>query len=218
MNRSEIKLDLADVSVAANLAQPQDPDAMVIFVPENGSSHSSPKNNFIADVLNQNNISTLIVELLTSEEVKDQNTSLDIELLKTRLIRFTEKVIEQFAFDKLPIGYFGIGSGAAVAFEASVFLGDRIKAIVAQSGQIDLAVNLKKVAAPTLLIGGALDNEVTIDYKKAYDNLGCDKKIEIVNGASNSFEEPGVLNEVANLASTWFDLYLINKEVNKDAH
>ncbi len=218
MNRSEIKLDLTDVSVVANLAQPPNPDAMVIFVQENGSSHSSPKNNFVADVLNQNNISTLIVDLLTSEEDKNTNNAVNIDLLKTRLIRCTEKVIEQFAFDNLPIGYFGIGSGAAAAFEASVFLGERIKAIVSQSGQANLAVSLNKVTAPTLFISGSLDNDVIENNKKAYGDLGCDKNIEIIDGAPDSFEEPATLNEVANLASAWFDLYLINKEVNENAH
>lgn len=218
MNKSEIKLDLEDVSVAANLAQPQDPDAMVIFVHGTGTSHLNPKNNFVADIFNQNNISTLIVDLLTPEEGKNPNNRLNIDLLKTRLIRLTEKVIEQFAFDKLPVGYFGIGSGAAPAFEASAFLGDSIKAIVSQSGQTDLAINLKEVNAPTLLIAGSLDNGLIENNKKAYDDLGCDKNIEIVNGASHSFEEPGALNEVANLASAWFDLYLINKEVNENAH
>lgn len=218
MYRSEIKLDLPDVSVAANLAQPDDPDAMVIFVHGTGSSHSSPANNFVSDVLNQNKISTLIVDLLTAEEGKDPKNSLDIELLKTRLIRLTEKVIEQFTFKKIPIGYFGISSGAAAALEASVFLGNTIKAIVSQSGQTDLAINLKKVNAPTLFISGSLDNNVIEINKKTYDELECDKNIEIVDGSSNSFEEQGSLNEVANLASEWFDLYLCHKEVNENAN
>lgn len=218
MNKSEIKLDLADVSIAANLSQPEDPEGLVIFVHGSGTSHLNPNNNFVADVLNENNISTLIVDLLTEEEGKIQNTSPDLELLKTRLIRVTEKSIEQFAFDKLPIGYFGIGTGAAASFEAAAFLDDKIKAIVSCGGQTDLSKNLKEVNVPTLLITGSLDNDGIEMNKKAYGELGGDKKIEIVNGASHSFEETGALNEAANLASAWFDLYLSHKDVNKDVH
>jgi dienelactone hydrolase len=217
MNKSEIKLDLTDVSVAANLSQPHDPDALVIFVQESGSSHLNPNTNFVADVLNQNNISTLIVDLLTPEENKDQNNSQDIELLRTRLIRLTEKAIEQFAFDNLPVGFLGTGTGAAVAFEAASFLGSKIKAIVSLGGKTSLSKNLSQVEVPSLLISGAWDNNSIELNKKAYSELGGDKKIEIVNGASHSFEEPGALNEAASLASSWFDLYLCNKEVDQDA-
>jgi predicted esterase len=213
MNKSEIKLDLPDVSVAANLSQPENPDALVIFVHGPGDSHLDADYNFVADILNENNISTLIADLLTSEEKKNSNA--DINLLQTRLVRLTQKAIEQFAFDKLPIGYFGIQSGAAVAFEAAAFLGDRIKAIVCLSAETSLSKNLKDINAATLLIEGSLDNDHIELNKKTYDQLGCDKKIEIIDGASYSFGEPGSLNEAASLASTWFDLYLCNKEVNE---
>ena len=218
MIRSEIKLDITDVSIAGNLAHAEDAQAFVIFVHSIGSNHSSAKNNFVTDVLNQNHISTLIVDLLTEEEGKEALHTTHIELLKTRLIRVTQKVIEQFAFDDLPIGYFGIGSGAAAALEASVFLGDTIKAIVSQSGQTNLALNLDKVTAPTLLIGSSSDNDVIRSDKNAYMVLSCDKKIEIVNSDSGSLEEPAALNEVANLASAWFDLYLITNTIHTNAH
>lgn len=214
MNKSEIKLDLTDVSVVANLSQTPDPDALVILVPDSGDSHLNPNNNFVADVLNQNNISTLIVDLLTPEE--DENIP-DIDLLKTRLVRLTEKAIEQFAFDRLPLGYLGTGTGAAAAFEAAAFLGNRIKAVVSLGGLTYLSKNLSEVDVPSLLISGAWDNDSIELNKKAYSELGGDKKIEIINGGSNSFEEPEALNEAASLASSWFDLYLCNKEVDQDA-
>jgi pimeloyl-ACP methyl ester carboxylesterase len=218
MNKSEIKLDLPDVSVAANLSQPVDPDALVIFVHGPGGSHSNSQYNLVADVLNENNISTLIVDLLTAEEDQDQTINTNIEFLRPRLVRLTEKAIEQFAFDKLPVGYFGIGAGASTSFEAAAFLGDRIKAIVCLGAQAELSKNLKEVKASTLLIEGSLDNDNIEVNKGTYDQLTCDKKIEIVNGASQSFGEPGALNEAATLASAWFDLYLCNKEVNQSTH
>ena len=213
MNKSEIKLDLTDVSVAANLAQADDAVAMVIFAHGSGSSHLSPRNNFVADILNQNHISTLLADLLTPEEDKIYENRFNIDLLTDRLIRLTEKAMEQFAFDYLPIGYFGASTGAASALDAAAFLGDKIKAVVSRGGRPDLAKNIAKVKAPTLLIVGSLDTEVIDLNKKAYDQLGGDGKIEIVDGASHLFEEPGTLNEVANLASAWFDLYLCNNVV-----
>lgn len=218
MNKSEIKLDLGDVSVAANLAQPKDPVAMVIFAHGSGSSHLSPRNNFVADVLNQNRITTLLADLLTPEEDKIYENRFNIDLLTDRLIRLTEKALEQFAFDDLPIGFFGASTGAASALDAAAFLGDTIKAVVSRGGRPDLAKNLKAVKAPTLLIIGSLDTDVINLNKKAYDQLKCDRKIEIVNGASHLFEEPGTLNEVANLASSWFDLYLCNNMIEERAH
>ena len=118
----------------------------------------------------------------------------------------------------MPIGFFGASTGAASALDAAAFLGDTIKAIVSRGGRPDLAKNLKAVKAPTLLIIGSLDTDVINLNKKAYDQLECDRKIEIVNGASHLFEEPGALNEVANLASSWFDLYLCNNMIQENAH
>lgn len=213
MNKSEIKLDLSDISVAANLSHAKDPVAMVIFAHGSGSSHLSPRNNFVADVLNQNHISTVLADLLTPEEDKIYENRFNIDLLTDRLVRVTEKVVEQFTFNELPIGYFGASTGAASALDAAAFLGDTIKAVVSRGGRPDLAKNLKKVKAPTLLIIGSLDNDVIELNKQAYQQLSCDRKIEIVDGASHLFEEPGTLNEVANLAAAWFDLYLCNNMV-----
>jgi len=213
MTKSEIKLDLSDVSVAANLSHAKDAVAMVIFSHGSGSSHLSPRNNFVADVLNQNHISTLLVDLLTPEEDKIYENRFNIDLLTDRLIRVTEKALEQFTFNEIPLGYFGASTGAASALDAAAFLGDTIKAVVSRGGRPDLAKNLKKVKAPTLLIIGSLDNDVIELNKQAYQQLNSDRKIEIVDGASHLFEEPGTLNEVANLAAAWFDLYLCNNMV-----
>jgi predicted esterase len=218
MHKSEIKVDLTDVSVAANLCQADDPVAMVIFAHGSGSSHLSPRNNFVADILNQSHISTLLADLLTPEEDEVYENRFNIDLLTDRLIRLTEKTLEQFAFNDLPLGFFGASTGAASALDAAAFLGNTIKAVVSRGGRPDLAKNLKQVKAPTLLIVGSLDTDVIDLNKKAYDQLGCDRKIEIVDGASHLFEEPGTLNEVANLAAAWFDLYLCNNVVQRSAH
>lgn len=218
MTKSEIKLDLTDVSVAANLSQVDEPLGLVIFAHGSGSSHLSPANNFLADVLNQNGITTVLTDLLTTEEDSLDENTLNFDLMTHRLIMLTEKVLEQFAFDQLPIGFFGSGAGAASALDAASFFGERIKAIVCRGGRTDLAKNLHKVQSPTLMIVGSKDTEVIDLNKKAYGQLNCDRKIEIVNGASHLFEEPGALNEVANLSAAWYDLYLCNHSVNELTH
>ena len=218
MIKSEIKLDLKNVSVAANLVQPEDAVAMVVFAHGIGSSHLSPRNNFVADVLNQNRISTIVADLLTPEEAENEENRNNRDLLTERLIRLTEKTFEQFAFDTLPIGLYGSGTGAASALDAAAFLGEKIKAIVSRGGRPDMAKNLAKVKAPTLFIVGSLDSDVIDVNKKAYDQLGSDRKIEVIEGASHLFEEPGTLNEVANLTAAWFDLYLCNNIAEEKAH
>lgn len=218
MTKSEIKLDLTDVSVAANLAQVEAPLGLVILVPDIGSSHSSPRYNFVADVLNQNHITTVVADLLAPGENSIRENTPDVGLLTDRLIRLTEKVLEQFAFDELPMGYFGAGTGVASALDAADFLGERIKAIVSFGGRLDLAKKLNKVQAPTLLIVGSNDTESIDLNKRAYGQMTCDRKIEIVSGASRLFGEPGTLNEVANLSAAWYELYLWSHSLNELTH
>jgi putative phosphoribosyl transferase len=208
MNKLKINLELTDVSLPANLNQPEHPEALVIFAHGSGSSHLSPRNNFVADVLNQHNITTLLVDLLTPSEDEVYESRFDIDFLTDRLIRVTEKALEQIAFDELPIGFFGASTGAAAALDAAAFLGRTIKAIVSRGGRPDLAKNLEKVEAPTLLIVGSLDTEVINLNEHAYNKLGGEKKVEIVNGASHLFEEPGTLDQAAKLAADWFEVHL----------
>jgi len=208
MTKLKINLELTDVSLLANLNQPAEPEALVIFAHGSGSSRLSPRNNFVADVLNQHNITTLLVDLLTPSEEEVYETRFDIDFLTDRLIRVTEKALEQIAFDHLPIGFFGASTGAAAALDAAAFLGTTIKAIVSRGGRADLAKNLDKIEAPTLLIVGSRDTEVINLNQQAYDKIEGKKKLQIVEGATHLFEEPGALDQVANLAADWFDVHL----------
>jgi predicted esterase len=208
MNKLKINLELNDVTLRANLNQPEESEALVIFAHGSGSSRLSPRNSFVADVLNQHNITTLLVDLLTPPEDEVYETRFNIDFLTDRLIRVTEKALEQIAFDHLPIGFFGASTGAAAALDAAAFLGTTVKAIVSRGGRPDLAKNLQRVQAPTLLIVGSMDTEVINLNEQAYNQLPGLKKIQIVEGATHLFEEPGTLEEVANLAAYWFDLHL----------
>jgi len=208
MNKLKINLELTDVSLPANLNQPPEPEALVIFAHGSGSSRLSPRNSFVADALNQRNITTLLVDLLTPGEDEAAETRFNIDFLTDRLIRVTEKALEQIAFDHLPIGFFGASTGAAAALDASAFLGGTIKAVVCRGGRPDLAKNLQQISAPTLLIVGSNDTQVINLNEQAYTQFKGEKRIEIIQGATHLFEEPGTLDQVANLAADWFEVHL----------
>lgn len=210
MKKLTINLDLHDLMLTANLNQPAEQCGLVIFAHGSGSSRLSPRNNFVADVLNRLNITTLLADLLTPEEDEIYENRFNIDLLTNRLIQVTEKAIEQIAFDNLPIGFFGASTGAASALDAAAFLGQTVKAIVSRGGRPDLAQNLQQVKVPTLLIVGSLDTEVIDLNQKAYDQLSGQKQLQIVEGASHLFEEPGTLDEAASLAASWFEAHLCN--------
>ena len=208
MNKLKINIDLNDISLPANLNQPYEPTGLVIFAHGSGSSHLSPRNNYVAAILNQHRISTLVVDLLSPEEDEKNENRFNIDLLTDRLIRVTEKVLEQLAFDDLPIGFFGASTGAASALNAAAFLQTTIKAIVCRGGHTDLAKNIQKVKAPTLLIVGSLDTQITNLNEHAYNQLQGEKQIEIIEGATHLFEESGALESVGKIAANWFEMHL----------
>jgi putative phosphoribosyl transferase len=218
MEKLTIKIELNDVTLIGNLNEPSQPGALVIFAHGSGSSRLSPRNNYVAEILNKHHITTLLTDLLTPEEDEVYENRFNIDLLTDRLIRVTEKMLEQIAFDVLPIGYFGASTGAASAMDAAAFLGNTIKAVVSRGGRVDMAKNLPEVKARVLLIVGSLDMPVIDLNQKAYQSIRSEKKMEIVKGASHLFEEPGTLDEVANLAADWFDLHLCNPTLIQNTH
>ncbi len=206
----EISIDIGDQDVVkGDLILPDQAQGLVIFAHGSGSSRHSRRNRQVAQQLNQKKLATLLFDLLTeNEEVIDQQTMqlrFDIPLLSKRL----EKVIDAMAKDNqtanLPIGCFGASTGAAATLIAASHLPKCVRAIVSRGGRPDLAKQeLSGVQAPTLLIVGGLDLPVIEMNKEAYDLLQCEKKLEIVPGASHLFEEPGKLDRVSELASDWF--------------
>lgn len=206
MVEKEINITLKDISLDGNLSIPSSPKGLVIFSHGSGSSRFSPRNNFVANILQTNGIATLLFDLLTEQEDRIYQNRFDINKLTKRLIETTQWVCHQDDTLKLPVGYFGASTGAASALRAAAFFGNSISAVVSRGGRPDLALNeLNKVTAPTLLLVGGLDTEVIWLNQKAYEQLECQKKMEIVPGASHLFEEPGKLVSVANLAAEWFD-------------
>lgn len=182
---------------------------IVLFAHGSGSSRLSPRNNFVARFLRRAGLATLLMDLLTREEDTDYNTRFDIDLLAERLAAATLWLAGQKKTMALKIGYFGASTGAAAALQASVSASAPIGAIVSRGGRPDLAdAYLDRVAAPTLLIVGGLDDVVIGLNRQAYAKIGCVKEMVIVPGATHLFEEPGTLEEVSRLAAEWFLKYL----------
>lgn len=193
---------------------PEHPHGVVLFVHGSGSSRYSPRNQFVARVLHEAGMVTMLVDLLTArEEEYDQyigHLRFNIALLGERVTQVTDWLIQHPATRDLKIGYFGASTGASAALVAAAqYYPQVIKAIVSRGGRPDLAEPyLDRVESPTLLIVGEKDTQVITLNRMAYSLLHCPKRIEIVAGATHLFEEPGTLELAAKLASQWFVKYL----------
>jgi len=183
---------------------------LVLFAHGSGSSRHSPRNNYVAGVLRQAGVGTLLMDLLTPEEDRDYDRRFDIALLTQRLLDAARWVVSQAATRELPLGFFGASTGAAAALEAAAMLGADARAVVSRGGRPDMASRhaLATVTAPTLLLVGGFDDVVIDLNQQAYDQLHCEKELAIVPGATHLFEEPGTLEEVARQAATWFARHL----------
>jgi putative phosphoribosyl transferase len=208
-----VRVPAGSVTLEGNLTLPEGSRAVVLFAHGSGSSRHSPRNRYVARVLNEAKLATLLIDLLTlPEEVIDARTTqlrFDIDLLAERLVDATDW-LSQFPDTKhLRIGYFGASTGAAAALAAAAVRPDAIQAIVSRGGRPDLAgAALVQVRAPTLLIVGGEDVQVIELNRAALVQLRCEKQLVIVPGATHLFEEPGALDEVARLARDWFHRHL----------
>ena len=206
---SSVEIPVGKVSLKGILRFGRKQQGMIIFSHGSGSSRLSSRNNYIAEYLKDQGFSSLLFDLLTEKEDQVYENRFDIELLANRLIRVTQWLIQDEDIPDVPIGYFGASTGAASALIAGANMGNEISAIVSRGGRPDLAMPiLDKVIVPTLLIVGGDDIPVIELNKKAYDSLAGIKKIEIVEGATHLFSEPGKLDEVAVLSMNWFQTYL----------
>lgn len=206
----QVTIPVDSVKLDGILTIPKDTQALVIFAHGSGSSRLSPRNMFVAGVLQKAGIGTLLFDLLTAKEDEVYENRFDIPLLTGRLKAATLWAGEQPETAKLKIGYFGASTGTAVALVAAADFSKEIEAIVSRGGRPDLAKDaLGKVITPTFLIIGGEDHVVIALNKKAYDLIKAKKQLKIIPGATHLFEEPGALEEVARLAAEWFKTYLI---------
>lgn len=198
------------ISIEGMLELPANPIGLVLFAHGSGSSRLSPRNNYVASVLRNSHIATLLVDLLTQEEDLNYATRFDISLLTSRLQAVTKWIKNNSFIQNLPIGYFGASTGAAAALQAAA-MEENISAVVSRGGRPDLAgiSALEKINCPTLLIVGGSDDVVIELNQQAYAHMSCEKQLVIIPGATHLFDEEGTLEEVAKLAASFFEAHLV---------
>lgn len=194
--------------LAGDLTVPSHSQGIVVFAHGSGSSRHSSRNRAVAEVLQRSGFATLLLDLLTGAEeqvdVRTRQLRFDIGLLAGRVATAVEQIREHAAVRGLPVGLFGASTGAAAALVATAD-DHSIRAVVSRGGRPDLAGDaLRRVQAPTLLIVGSLDEQVLDLNRQASLQLAASSRIEVIQGATHLFEEPGALAEVARLAAGWF--------------
>lgn len=213
-----VRIALENVLLEGNLTIPENAIGMVIFAHGSGSSRHSARNHYVARILNQHGIGTLLVDLLsTDEEIIDVQTChlrFDIPLLAKRLVGITEWIRRTYPSIKhMKIGYFGSSTGGGAALIAAAQHPGLISVVVSRGGRPDLAGEyLEKVRAPTLLLVGERDPEVIHLNKEALEQLNQGSVLDIIPHASHLFEEPGALENVALLAAEWFAKHMSEKQ------
>ena len=204
----EVNIPVGKVILTGEVSIPLKAKAIIIFSHGSGSSRFSKRNQMVAEYLHEKNFGTLLFDLLTEEEDKNYYNRFDIDLLTKRLAGATEWLERLPAAKDCRIGYFGASTGAASALKAAAIL-PQVSAVVSRGGRPDLVMDdLHNVDAPTLLIVGSLDYDVIQLNKEAYIQLECEKKFEVIEGASHLFEEPGMMEKVCEKAASWFEKYL----------
>ena len=207
---STVHIPAGLVELDGELILPPAAKSVVLFAHGSGSSRFSPRNTYVAEVLQQRGIGTLLFDLLTREEDQVYETRFDIALLTTRLVAATEWLQKNPKAKDLSLGYFGASTGAAAALQAAARMENKISAVVSRGGRPDLAgaAALRRVTAPTLLIVGGADYEVIELNRQAETLLNCKKKLLLIPDATHLFEEPGTLQQAARSAADWFAQHL----------
>lgn len=210
--RRSIQIPTDAAQLPGELIVPGDAGGVVVFAHGSGSSRRSPRNVAVAKRLNVAGLATLLFDLLTPAEAADRALVFDIELLASRLEAAIVAVRVADEVRALPLGLFGASTGAAAALVASTFDGANVGAIVSRGGRPDLAGNvLQRVAAPVLLIVGSNDPDVLDLNRGAAERIRAETRVEVVPGATHLFEEPGALDIVAELATSWFVRNLVER-------
>jgi pimeloyl-ACP methyl ester carboxylesterase len=208
-----VRVRLTDVELNADLSLPADALGIVVFAHGSGSSRLSARNRTVAEVFQRARLGTLLLDLLTEGEERIDSTTaelrFDIPFLAERVIGTIDWVHAHPPIASLGVGLFGASTGAAAALIAAARRPRRVRAVVSRGGRVDLAEPLLgEVTSPTLLIVGAHDDVVVQLNREALARLKAPKALEIVPGATHLFEEPGALDQVAELARDWFLRYI----------
>jgi dienelactone hydrolase len=208
-----VSVSAAEVALDGDLSMPSTPKGLVLFAHGSGSSRHSPRNRYVAEVLNEHSLGTLLVDLLTTEEEREDEFTghlrFNIDLLTRRLVAITDWLETSTQVRGHGIGLFGASTGAAAALLTAALRPETVKAVVSRGGRPDLAgPDASLVRAPTLLIVGGRDEEVLQMNRDAMALMKCKTELKIVPGATHLFEERGALAQVASLAADWFATHL----------
>ncbi|WP_049979416.1 dienelactone hydrolase family protein [Halolamina rubra] len=207
--REAVTIPVDGVELEGDLAVPEGANGLVAFAHGSGSSRKSPRNTFVADVLGEHGLGTLLFDLLTEAEDREYETRFDVDLLTERLLAATDWLREDERTRDLTLGYFGSSTGAAAALRAAADRGDGVGAVVSRGGRVDLAADrLADVTAPTLFLVGGADTQVLELNRDALEQLSCTKELTVIEGAGHLFEGEGELEAVAEHAAEWFETYL----------
>ena len=213
ISQQPVHIPSDSIFLEGDLSIPQWARAVVIFAHGSGSSRLSPRNKFVAEVLHDSGLATLLFDLLTKEEDSVYENRFNIALLTDRLKLATRWFKDQPQTKEFGVGYFGASTGAAAALWAAADIGPEIGAVVSRGGRPDLAKKyLEHVKSPTLLIVGGYDDVVIKLNEQAYKLIKAEKELKIIPGASHLFEEPGKLEEVARLAAGWFREHFLSRK------
>lgn len=212
----DVLVEAGDAGLAGVLSVPSNPNALVVFSHGSGSARLSARNAQLTQRFNGAGLATLLFELLTPEEyTTDQETRIhrfDIPLLAERLTATVDWLPAVDGVGTLPVGLYGVGTGAAAALITATRRPERIGAVVVGSGRPDLAGDrLARVRTPTLLIAGSKDGPVVEMNREASNHLYCLMRLEIIPGATHFFDEPGSLDTASQLATEWFLGYLLDE-------
>lgn len=204
-----VRLELPHATLLGDLALPPQAPGVVVFAHGSGSSRLSPRNQYVARQLQQAGYATLLLDMLTPEEDHAFEARFDIHLLTRRLLGAASWLRREQRLHDLQLGFFGASTGAAAALNAAAELGPSVAAVISRGGRPDLALPaLERVQASTLLIVGGQDWPVLNANERALADLPGPKQLRVVPGAGHLFEEPGTLDEVAQLAVGWCHQHL----------
>ena len=205
----DVSILVQTVELQGVLEIPKGAVSIVIFAHGSRNGRKSERNSPVAKELRRLGMATLLVDLLTEEEDRVYENRFNMEILTERLIAVTKWCIEQEKSRGLRIGYFGASTGAAAALSAAAYWGTKIKAVVSRGGRPDLAMEvLDLIESPTLMIVEGEDKQVIDLNRQAYQKIGAIKKMEVIQGATNLFEEERAMGKVAELTGLWFVKYL----------
>ncbi len=207
----QVTVKAGEAGLHGLLGVPEKAEGVVLFAHGSGSGRLSPRNTFVAHTLQEGGLATLLLDLLEEEEAGDRRKVFDIDLLAERVLIVTDWLTKDPRTRGMKVGYFGASTGAGAALQAAARSPTSVAAVVSRGGRPDLASDyLSKVTAPTLLIVGGNDAPVIQMNQEALALLACPKELVIMPGASHLFEEPGTLEQVADLARRWFQRHLQN--------